>query len=86
MQTKEKILDDLARLAGGTAGFINDTGKQIKESLRSRADDMAQRLDLVPREDFERLELMVMKCREEQEKMLARIEELENAASKDKKK
>lgn len=77
MSKREKILDDIARVAGEAAGLISDTGAQVSGSLRARVDDWAARMDLVPREDFERLEAMLAKAREEQEVMKQRIESLE---------
>jgi BMFP domain-containing protein YqiC len=84
-QAREKILDDMARLAGGTAGFVGGLKRQIKGDLKSRVDEMAQRMDLVPREDFERLESMLVKAREEQEALAKRITALEEELKKSKK-
>lgn len=77
MSKRERILDDIARLAGGTVGLISDTGKQAAETARARIDDWAMRMDLVPREDFERLEAMLEKARQEQDSLVKRIEALE---------
>lgn len=77
MSTKEKILDDLARLAGGTVGILNDAGKQMQDGFKARIDEWAQNMDLVPREDFERLEVMLKQSREEQESLKERIQKLE---------
>ncbi len=72
---KDKVLDDIARVAGGTVSVFSDLGHNIREDVKSRADEIAHRLDLVPREDFERLEALV----QTQEK---RIQALENAPNK----
>lgn len=77
MSKREKILDDIARMAGGTVGLVSDTGKQAREAIRARIDDWAMQMDLVPREDFERLEAMLEKARAEQDALVKRIEELE---------
>lgn len=77
MSTKEKILDDMARMAGGAVGTISSIRGQMKEEIRLRVDEMAMRLDLVPREDFERIEDMLKQARIEQEDLRARIEKLE---------
>lgn len=60
MKPESRILDDLARMAGGAVNIVSGLSQQVREDLRSRADEMAVRLDLVPREDFERLEAMVL--------------------------
>lgn len=57
--TKEKVLDDIARMAGGTANIFGGLGRSIHEEIKSRVDEMATRLDLVPREDLAALELRI---------------------------
>lgn len=61
-----KIMDDVARMVGGTAGILNSLRQELQEDIRERVDMMAERLDLVPRSDLEKLE--------------ARVENLEKAA------
>ena len=82
MLEKEKVLDDIARLAGGTVSALHGLRTQLKGDLRARIDDMAQKMDLVPREDFERLETMLIAAREEQQKLEARVSALEKSLSK----
>lgn len=77
MRSKERLLDDIARLAGSAVGSLGQVGGQIKDDLRARVDDMALRMDLVPREEFERLEAMLSAARIQQADMLTRIEKLE---------
>jgi BMFP domain-containing protein YqiC len=86
MSKREKIMDDAARVAGGAIGLMSGLATQTKASLRSRIDDMAQSMDLVPREDFEKLELMLAKSRAEQEDMKSRLKALEDAVFAAKKK
>lgn len=76
MSNREKILDDLARFAGGTVEFITNAKDQASDSVKSRIDELAHSLDLVPREDFEHLEAMVIKLREEQESLKKEIKSL----------
>jgi BMFP domain-containing protein YqiC len=77
MQAREKILDDVARVAGGAVSAFSSLRRQVKDEVRTRLDELAQRLDLVPREDFDRIELMLFKAREEQTNLIKRIEALE---------
>ena len=65
IQNKEKILDDVAQIAGGTVSALSGLGQNIREEIKARTDEMAQKLDWVPREDFEALEQRV-KVLEEQ--------------------
>lgn len=85
MSTKEKILDDMARMAGGAIGTIGNIRGQIKEEIRLRVDEMAMRLDLVPREDFERVEDLLKQARIEQDELRVRIEKLEQTITPGKK-
>ncbi len=77
MQSKDKILDDVARVAGGAISAFSGLSRQIKDEIRVRIDELAQRLDLVPRDEFERVELMLFKAREEQNRLSERLAALE---------
>ena len=65
----EKILDDLAQLAGGAVSLAGGMAKQIKAEIRARVDEALLKMDCVPRAEFERLEAMVQKLRQEQEEL-----------------
>lgn len=64
MKPDPKILDDMARMAGGALNVFSGLQQQIREDVRARFEDMANRLDLVPREDFDQLQAMVVKLRQ----------------------
>lgn len=72
-----KILDDMAKVAGGTMSFVSSARAQVKDGLRSKLDDVADRMDLVPREDFEKLEAMIQEMRLKQSELESRLEKLE---------
>jgi BMFP domain-containing protein YqiC len=84
MLAKEKVLDDIARVAGGTISVVTGLSQQIKQEIRARIDEMALKMDLVPREEFERLEAMLKEAREEQARQAARLDALENKAGNNK--
>jgi len=77
MKPKDQVLDDIARIAGGAVGIFSGFANQAREEIRSRVDELATRMDLVPREDFERLEAMLAEARKEQSRLSARIDALE---------
>lgn len=77
MTNGNKIFDDLTQLAGGAAGLLNGVQQQIRDDIQARVDDMATKMDLVPRDDFERLEAMVEKLQSENAEMQSRLEKLE---------
>ncbi len=56
---KDKVLDDIARVAGGTVSVFGGLSRSIREEIKSHIDEMAQRMDLVPREDLEALEIRI---------------------------
>lgn len=69
----KKILEDLGQLAGGVASMASGLGRQVKEEIRARVDEIILKMDFVPRSEFERLEAMVQKLRTEQEKMAEQL-------------
>ena len=69
-----RILDDIARVAGGAVNIFSGLHQQIHDDIRARIEDMAAKLDLVPRDDFDRLAGAVDKLRK-------RVDELEAALS-----
>lgn len=79
MSQKERILDDVARVAGGAVGVITDAKKHVKETAKVFAQDAAHSMDLIPREDYEALEAIV-------HKLVARVDELENKLNAEQKK
>lgn len=54
--SKDRILDDIARMAGGAASVVNGAHQNIRADMKAHIDEVALRLDLVPREDFDRLQ------------------------------
>ena len=77
MQNREKLLDDVAKLAGGTVSIMSGLTQNIRAEIKSRINETIDRLDLVPREDLERVELLLEQSRKEQENLKLRIEKLE---------
>lgn len=77
-------MDDLAQLAGGAAGLLSSVQQQMREDVKTRVEEMATKLDLVPREDFERVEALLNKALEDQKQMKERLKNLEDALEKNK--
>lgn len=72
-----RFLDDIARVAGGAVNIVSGLQQQLREDLRSRVDSMADRADLVPREDLQRAEAMIAKLRARIDALEARIDKIE---------
>ena len=77
MPNREKILDNVAQLAGGTAGIVSGLGRNIREEIKSRVDEIVDRLDLVPRQDLEALQIRLDEALKIQDDLKLRIEKLE---------
>ncbi len=54
-----KVLDDIARVAGGAVNILSGLQQQIRDEIKSRVEDVADRMDLVPREDYDRAMAMI---------------------------
>ena len=82
MKNKADILDDIAKVAGGAAGTLNSVRQQIQNDVKARVEDVATRLDLVPREDLDRVEALLEKAIADQKELTARVEVLEKKKKK----
>ena len=79
MQTQNKLLDDLARVASGAIGVAAGMREEVEARLRDQFERILGRLDLVTREEFDAVRAMAVKAREEQEALEARLAALEAA-------
>ena len=56
---QKRILDDVTLAVSSGASVLRGAKEGLRRDVRSRIDELALRLDLVPRADFERLEQLV---------------------------
>ena len=77
MQTENRLLDDLARVASGALGVAAGMRAEVEARLRDQFERVLGQLDLVTREEFDVVKAMADKAREEQEVLAARLAELE---------
>ncbi len=80
MNPDQKILDDLARMAGGAVNIFSGLQQQFREEMRSRFDSMAANMDLIPREDFDRLAVTVRDLTRHVQALEKRLENLEKGS------
>lgn len=85
MTLDTRLLDDLARAAGGAASLLTTVGKQLKADLQERAQNSSFRADTARQGDMDRLQATVTTLRLEQESLKKRIAELESMISGGKK-
>ena len=77
MQSQNRFFDDLARVASGAAGALSGVRTEIEARARDQLERVLAGMDLVSREEFDATRAMAAKAREEQDRLLRRIEELE---------
>ncbi len=59
MGSDPKILDDIARVAGGAVNILSSLQQQMREEIKARMEEMAELSNLVPREDMDRAEARI---------------------------
>ncbi len=77
MQTQNRLLDDLARVATGALGVAAGMRDEIESRLRDQFEKILAGFDLVTREEFDAVKAMAAKARAEQESLAARVADLE---------
>jgi BMFP domain-containing protein YqiC len=78
MQTENPLLDGLARLFTDAAGAASSVRNEIDTFMRQRLEKLVTDMDFVPREEFEAVKAMVAKARSENERLAARLAEIED--------
>ena len=76
-QTNNRILDDLAKLMTDAAGAAQGVRKEVQGVVRSQFDKLLADVDVVRREEFEAVKAMAEKARAENERLAARLAEME---------
>ena len=82
MQSRNRLLDDLARVASGAAGTVAGIRDEVETVVRQRIEAVLSELNLVTRDEFDAVKAMASKARAEQEKLEKRVAELEARATK----
>jgi BMFP domain-containing protein YqiC len=77
MQTDNRLLDDLARMAGGALNALTGLKTEIEALVRQQLENFVANLRLVTREEFEAVQALAAKARDEQENLTVRLNSLE---------
>ena len=77
MQTRNRIFDDLAKVANSAAGTMAGLKEEIENMVRYRMEGFMSDMNMVSREEFDAVKAMAAKARSEQATLEKRIEELE---------
>lgn len=80
-QYDNRLLDDVAKLFSSAAGAAQGVRQEIEAIVKGQAERLISDLDLVSREEFEAVQAMAARAREENEDLKARLEVLEAAVS-----
>ena len=79
MQTRNRLLDDLARIAGSAAGVAAGLKEEVEGRLRQQFERVLDRMELVERDEFDAVKAMAAEARAENERLANRIAKLEAA-------
>jgi len=82
MQTRNRILDDVARVAGGAMSAMTGLAGEVEALVRKQLERALSKLDMVSREEFEAVRTMAARARQEQETLAKRLERLEKTDPK----
>ena len=82
MQTRNRIFDDAAKLAGGAVGTLEGVRREIEGLVRQQVERILSRFDLVTRDEFDAVKEMAARARAEQEELAQRLETLEASQAK----
>ena len=73
MQSNDKMLDDFARVTTGMMGVAAGVRSEAESAIKSRLQELLADMDLVTREEFEVVQAMAAKARDEQEALAAQL-------------
>ncbi|HUF88034.1 MAG TPA: accessory factor UbiK family protein [Thermohalobaculum sp.] len=77
MQSRNKLLDDLAQLMTNAAGVAQGVRVEAETAMKSLFERWLHEASLVTREEFDAVRDMAVKAREENERLEARLAALE---------
>ena len=77
MQTQSPIFDEIAKMMSDAAGAVDGVRREAETVARSQLQRLLADMELVGREEFEAVKEIAIKARAENERLSARINELE---------
>jgi len=77
MQTDNRLLDDMAKMATGALGSFTGLKHEIETRVQQQLERLLGRMNLVSREEFETVKAVAQAAREEQIRLERRVAELE---------
>ncbi|MSO64816.1 MAG: accessory factor UbiK family protein [Alphaproteobacteria bacterium] len=77
MQTDNRLLDDLARIANGALGTLIGLREDVEARFKERFERWLAEMNFVRRDEFEVVKAMAAAAREENERLAVHLAELE---------
>ena len=77
MQTENRLFEDLARVASGALSTLGGLREEVEARVKERIERLAGELDLVTREEFDAIQAVAIRARDEQERLEVRVRALE---------
>ena len=77
MQTSNRILNDMAKVASGAVSAVTGLKGDAEGVLRRQLEHLLADMDLVTRDEFEAVKALAANARAEQDKLQARVDKLE---------
>ena len=82
-QTNNRFLDELAKLMTDAAGAAQGMRRDFETMMKAQGERILRDMDVVTREEFEAAKEMAAKAREENERLAARLAEVEKKLGND---
>ena len=79
MDSRNRVFDDAARVAGGAMGALAGVRRELETLVRHQIDRILSNMDVVSRDEFEAVREMAATARREQERLEERVAALEAA-------
>jgi BMFP domain-containing protein YqiC len=77
MQTQNRLLDDLARVATGALGAFTGMRDEVETRMKEQFERVLGRMNLVTREEYDAVKALAAKARSAQEALEKRVAALE---------
>ena len=77
MQTDNRFLDDLAKVASGALGSVSGVKHEVEMRVQQQLERLLSRMNLVSRDEFEAMKAVAQAAREAQIRLESRVLSLE---------
>ena len=82
MQTKNRLFDDIAKVANSAVSTFAGLKGEIENMVQHRIENLMADMNMISRDEFEAVKAMIAKARSEQERLETKVKELEKKLTK----